>query len=83
MHVNVSVVVKTVDGISLFDGRKLEESEGYNNFMIIFYELESKYVDQQFVGHLYEYKPLVLRACDMIYFKTDLQTVTYYSTNHF
>ena len=29
MHVNVSVTVKTVGGISLFDGGKLEESEGY------------------------------------------------------
>ena len=34
MHVNVSVTVKTVGGISLFDGGKLEESEGYNYFFL-------------------------------------------------
>ena len=28
MHVNVSSTVKTVGGISLFNGAKLEESEG-------------------------------------------------------
>ena len=37
MHVNVSVTVKTVDEISLFDGEKLEESEGYNYFFVVFY----------------------------------------------
>ena len=30
MHVNISVTVKTAGRISLNDGRKLEESEGYN-----------------------------------------------------
>ena len=42
MHVNVSITVKTVGVISLFDGRKLEESEGYNYFFIVFYMLELK-----------------------------------------
>ena len=42
MHVNVSVTVKTVGGISLFDDGKLEESEGYNYFFVVFYVLESK-----------------------------------------
>ena len=42
MHVNVSVTVKTVGKISLFDGGKLEESEGYNYFFIIFYLSELK-----------------------------------------
>ena len=37
MHVNVSVTVKTFGGISLFDGGKLEESEGYNYFFVVFY----------------------------------------------
>ena len=42
------------------------------------------------VGQLYEDKSLALRACDLIFlralnlifFKTDLQTVNYYSTSH-
>ena len=42
MPVNVSVTVKTVGEISLFDGRKVEESEGYNYFFVVFYVLESK-----------------------------------------
>ena len=36
MHVNISVTVKTIGGISLCDGGKLEDSEGYNYFFIIF-----------------------------------------------
>ena len=35
-----------------------------------------------FVGQLYEDKSLALRARDLIFFKTDLQTVNYYSTIH-
>ena len=35
-----------------------------------------------FVGQLYEDKSLALRACNMILFTTDLQTVNYYSTIH-
>ena len=35
-----------------------------------------------FVGHLYEDKSLVLRARDLIFFTTDLQTVNCYSTIH-
>ena len=35
-----------------------------------------------FVGKLYEDKSLVLGARDLIFFKTDLQTVNYYSTIH-
>ena len=42
MHVNTSVIVKTVGGISLLDGRKLEESEGYNYFFDVFNVLELK-----------------------------------------
>ena len=37
MHVNVSVTVTTVGGISVFDGGKFEESEGYNSFFAVFY----------------------------------------------
>ena len=35
-----------------------------------------------FVGQLYEDKSLTLRARDLIFFTTDLQTVNYYSTIH-
>ena len=35
-----------------------------------------------FVGQLYEDKSLALRACDLIFFTTDLQTVNYYTTIH-
>ena len=42
MHVNVSVTVKTVGSISLFDRGKLEESEGDNYFFVVFCVLESK-----------------------------------------
>ena len=35
-----------------------------------------------FVGHYNEDKSLALRACDLIFFTTDLQTVNYHSTNH-
>ena len=42
MHADVSVIVNSISGISLFDGGKLEESEGYNYLFVIFYVLESK-----------------------------------------
>ena len=35
----------------------------------------------QFVGQLYEDESLSLRARDLIFFTTDLQTVNYYTTN--
>ena len=35
-----------------------------------------------FVGQLYEDKSLALRARDLIFFTTDLQTVAYYATIH-
>ena len=36
MHVNISVTVKTISGISLFNGGKLEESKGCNYFFRCF-----------------------------------------------
>ena len=41
MHVNMSVS-QNFGGISLWDGGKLEEFEGYIYFFVIFYVLESK-----------------------------------------
>ena len=35
-----------------------------------------------FVGQLYEDKSLTLRASDLIFSTTDLQTVNYYTTIH-
>ena len=35
-----------------------------------------------FVGQFYEDKSLLLWPHDLIFFSTDLQTVSYYSTNH-
>ena len=42
MHVNISVTVITVGIISLYSCGKVEESEGYNYFFVVFYVLESK-----------------------------------------
>ena len=35
-----------------------------------------------FVGKLYEHKSLAMRARDLIFFTTDLETVNYYTTIH-
>ena len=37
MQVNISFTVKTFGGISLCNDGKLEESEGYNYFFVVFY----------------------------------------------
>ena len=38
--------------------------------------------NSMFVSQLYEDKPLALRARDLIFFTTDLQTVNYCTTIH-
>ena len=38
--------------------------------------------NSQIVVQLYEDKSLGLRARDLIFFKTDIQTMNYYSTNY-
>ena len=82
-----AALVNTVGGISLCDDEKLEESEGYNYFFVIFYVLElnrSALVrdllsnKSQFVDQLKEDKSLALHARDLIFFTTDLQSVIYY-----
>ena len=40
------------------------------------------YNNSLFVGQFYEDKSLALRARDLIFFTTDLQTVNYYTTIH-
>ena len=47
MHVNNSVTVKTVGGISLCNEVKLEESEGYNYFFCCFLYVRIE-IDQLF-----------------------------------
>ena len=42
MRVNVSVTVKTDGGISLFDSGKMQQSDRYNYFFVIFHVLVSK-----------------------------------------
>ena len=54
MHVNNSGTVKTVGGISICDGGKLEESEVYINFYVIICVLESKQIT--LVCNLLSYK---------------------------
>ena len=39
-------------------------------------------INSLFVGQLYEDKSLALRARDLIFFSTDIQTVNYYTTIH-
>ena len=41
-YMQTSALVKTVGGISLCDGGKLDETEGYNHFFVVFYVFESK-----------------------------------------
>ena len=41
IHVNASITVKVVGGISSCNGRKLEKSEGYNCFFVVSCVLES------------------------------------------
>ena len=56
MRINISVTVKTVGRIAIFDDGKLEESEGYNYFFVIFYVLKSKQISSS--SDLLSNKPL-------------------------
>ena len=72
------------------NGGKLEEVENFkcvyvscvleSNRPALMRELLSN--NSLFVGQLYEGKSLALRARDLIFFKTDLQTVNYHTTIH-
>ena len=44
MHVNISIIVKTVGRISLNDGGEVEEPESYNYFFVVFYVSEWKQI---------------------------------------
>ena len=70
-YVNVCDTVKLLGGILQCNSEKF----------LIFCELLSN--NSLFVGQLYEDKSLVLRAGDLIFFTTDLQTVNYYTAIHY
>ena len=68
--------------------KKLKTSNVFSSFIVCkirnrsapMHELLSN--DSLFVGQLYKDKALALRARDLIFFTTDLQTVNYNSTIH-
>ena len=68
--------------------KKLKTSNLFTSFIVssnrnrsaLVHEL--LYNNSLFVGKLYEDKSLALRARDLIFFTTDLQTVNYYTTIH-
>ena len=70
------------------ESSKLKSSNVFSQFIVCSNRNRSALVrellnnNSLFVGQLYEDKSLVLRARDLIYFTTDLQTVNYYSAIH-
>ena len=73
------------------NGRELEEAEDFKcvlSFILCWNRNRSALVcellsnNSLFVSELYKDKSLELHACDLIFFKTDLQTVNYYSRIH-
>ena len=68
--------------------KKLKTSNLFSPFIVCLNRNRSALVGELlsnnslFVGQLYEDKSLALRARDLIFFTTDLQTVNYYSTIH-
>ena len=78
-------------GILQCNDGKLEEAEDFKCVIVIFVcsNLNRSAIVREllasnslFVGKLYEEKSLALRASDLIFFTTDLQTVSYYTTVH-
>ena len=68
--------------------KKLKTSNVFSSFIVCLNRNRSVAVrkllsnNSLFVGQLYEDKSRALRARDLIFFTTDLQTVNYYSTIH-
>ena len=68
--------------------KKLKASNLFSSFIVSSNRNRSALVPELFcnnslfVGQLYEDKSLALRACDLIFFTTDIQTVYYYTTIH-
>ena len=91
LRVSIYDVVQVLAGVLQCNGGKMEEAEGVECVFVVYCvknrkrsvpvrELLSN--NSLFVGQLYEDKSLALRARDLIFFTTDLQTVNYYSTIH-
>ena len=68
--------------------RKLKTLDLFSSFIVSTNQNRSALVrellcnNSLFVGQLYEDKSLALRARDLIFFTSDLQTVNYYTTIH-
>ena len=62
--------------------KKLKSSDFILTFLVSSNRNKSALVRELCVGQLYEDKSLALRARDLTFFTTDLQTVNYYSTIH-
>ena len=70
--------------------RKVEKAEDFKCVFVVYCALDNRSAivrellsnNSLFVGHLYEVKLLALRACDLIFLSTDLQTVNDYTTIH-
>ena len=68
--------------------KKLKTSNVFSSFIVCYNRNRSAAVrellsnNSLFVGQLYDDKSLALRARDLIFFTTVLQTVNYYSTIH-
>ena len=68
--------------------KKLKSSNVFSSFIVCYNRNRSAQVRELlsnhslFVGQLYVDKSLALRARDLIFYTTDLQTVNYYSTIH-
>ena len=69
--------------------KKLKSSNVFSLFIVCSIRNRSALVrelfsnNSLFVGQLNDDKSLALRARDLIFFTTDLQTVNYYSTIHY
>ena len=68
--------------------KRLKTSNLFSSFIVSSNRNKSAIVPEllcnnsPFVGQLYEDKSLALRARDLIFFTSDLQTVNYYTTIH-
>ena len=91
IHVNVCETVKLLAGLLQCNGGKLEEAEDFKCVFVVIdclnrnrsaLVLDLLSNNSLFVGQLYENK-LPTHARDLIFFTTDLQTMNYYSTNHY
>ena len=61
----------------------LKISMCYRHLLCVRIEIDQLLANNSlFVGKLYEDKSIALRARDLIFFTTDLQTVNYYTTTH-